>query len=347
MDDPFALRSQLPFGLLFLDQTPESALLLSPRQATLTVHVAYESTMAATDDLVQMFRQDDFATYGGMVTLPILTTVASGTAGGTAFVLDGETLRTSIDLRVGIARRFEVGLEIPVLSHQAGFLDSVIDSYHDRFNLPDGGRTGFADDRYSAGYVGDGQSLFFGRSPGAGLGDIVVSGRFALLSAGHHWPAIAAALSAKVPTGDADRLRGSGAVDYGTSLQISRSFGRSTLHAGLGYTVPGDWELAPGLPLKNPRSQYGTYVFAATRDTSFLLQMLRTRNPFPHRTGSDLGRVSWEVAVGLRHRLPRALFLEWALIENVDPLYNAPDVGAFFALAHRREPRSATETTGR
>ncbi len=347
MDDPFALRSQLPFGLLFLDQTPESALLLPPRQASFTVHVAYESTMVATDDLVQLFQQDDFATYEGKVTLPILRTVASGTPGRTAFVMDGETLRTSINLRVGVARHFEVGVEIPLLSHHAGFLDSVIDVYHDRFNLPDGGRAGFADDRFSAAYVGDGQTLFFDRSPGTGLGDIVLSGRVALLRAGGRRPAIAATLSAKVPTGDADRLRGSGAADYGASLQISRSFGRSTLHAGLGYAVPGDWELAPGLPLKDPRSQYGTYVFTVTRDTSFVLQTLRTRNPFPHRTGSDLGRVSWEVAIGLRHRLPRGLFLEWALVENVDPLYNAPDVGAFFAVAHRPAPPSTANGTGR
>ena len=39
-----------------------------------------------------------------------------------------------------------------------------------------------------------------------------------------------------------------------------------------------------------------------------------------------------EVAVGFRRRLPRGIDLEWSVIENIDPFYNTPDIGAFLGL---------------
>ncbi len=336
-DDPFPVRTQLPFDLLFLDQTPRSARILAARRTRLIVHGTYESTFVTNDALVTLFRQDHFNRFQGRVTLPILEAVAAGTPGGTAFIMDGETLRTVLDFGMGVGPRSEIGAEIPLLLHTSGFLDSTIDSYHAALGLPDGGRPAFAGNRYLAGYVGDGEEFFFDHPPGGvRLGDVVLTGRTAVVKGREHSPDVAAGLSVKLPTGDPHRLDGSGRADYGLSLHVSRRFGRSSLHAGFQVTRLGGWSLAPAVPLLSPRSQFGAYSFAATPRSTLVVQILRSSGPFHFRSGSDLGRVALEIAAGFRHRAPRGFFIEWAVLENLDSYYNTPDVGTFVGLTFPR-----------
>jgi Protein of unknown function (DUF3187) len=82
---------------------------------------------------------------------------------------------------------------------------------------------------------------------------------------------------------------------------------------------------------------YAAYAFAATPDTSLIAQILRSAGPFPYRSGNDLGRVSMGISAGFRHRLPRGFAFEWSFIENLEPLYNTPDVGAFIGLSFRTD----------
>jgi hypothetical protein len=67
--------------------------------------------------------------------------------------LDGETSRIEFRYRLGIGEKMELGIELPYVRHQAGGLDSVIDSWHDIFGLPSRHRPGRAHDildfRYS------------------------------------------------------------------------------------------------------------------------------------------------------------------------------------------------------
>jgi len=346
IDDPFPLRNQLPFNLLWLDQTPRGATLPGPRETRLTIHVAYENTLVATDSLVSLFREDDFATFDGRVTRPVLEGIAAGTPGGTAFFLDGETLRTSIDARFGISRRFEAGIEVPLLLHSGGLFDGTIDGYHDRFGFPDGGRPVFARDRFVAGYVGDGASVFIEGPPGGvGLGDVVLSGRLALSDPATRATAIALALELKLPTGDPDRLEGSGSLDYGASLQMSRAFGRHTLHAGYGYAAHGEWDLAPSLPVIASRSLYGAWAIRLTPRSALIAQVLRSTGSFPFRPGNDLGRLAHEIALGIRHRTARGPHLEAALIENLSRSLNTPDIGIFVGVGLPLRGRTGPSTS--
>ena len=338
-DDPLPVRSQLPFKLLFLDPAPAAAALEPPGEARLALHATYENTMVASDVLVRLYDQTGPATYNGQVTLPILESVAAGQPSGTAYILDGETLRTVLDARLGISRRIEIGIEVPFLSHRRGFMDRPIDTFHHHFRLPDGGRTGFAYDEFRAGYIGNGETVYFDEPPGGfRLGDIVVSVAGMLVRQRGRIPAVSASLSAKLPTGGFRQLSGSGSADYGGALRISKSWRRSTLHAGSAYNVIGAWRLAPGVPLRNSRSLYASVAFAATPRFHLVAQALRTSGPFPYRSGNDLGRVAMEFAAGFRLRLPGGAALEWAVVENLEPYYNTPDVGSFIGVRWLTSP---------
>jgi hypothetical protein len=335
LDDPLPVRDTFPFKLLFLDQPPAGAGLEPARQARFTVNASYVNTMVATDDLIQIYKRNGQA-YDGQVTLDILKLVAEAQPSRTAFILDAETLRTTLQARVGITKRLEVGVEVPFLSQGRGFMDPIIDSFHERFHLPDGGRTGFAHNQFRAGYIGNGETVYLDRAPsGFRLGDIVLSGTGALLVERGRSPALSATLSAKLPSGDYRTLDSSGSRDYGATLRVSKRWGRSTAHAGYSYNVVGEWRLIPELPLHNSRSLFAAYAFSATPSTSIIVQTLRTTGPFPFRSGNDLAKVAMELAAGFRHRLPRGLQVEWSFIENLDPFYNTPDVGTFLGMSYR------------
>jgi hypothetical protein len=331
MDEPLPVRSQLPFHLLFLDQPPASASILPRGAARIQIGAAYENTLAATDDLIRVLRADATDMYEGRATPDLLASVAAGTPGGTAFVLDGETLRATVRASWGAAPWLELGAEVPFLRHGAGMMDSAIDWYHDRFNFPDGGRPAFRRDLYQAGYVGDGEAFLLTRG-GSGIGDIVVSAKARLLGAHGAEPWLSGSIAYKLPTGDPDRLMGSGSADVGAALHLSRRAGRARWHGGYAWTAPGDWDLAPGLPIRNTRSAFAALVFAPGPRTALAIQVLRSSGPFPYRSGSDLGRATMEIAAGVRRRLPGGLLLEAAILENLNRDYNAPDFGFFLGV---------------
>jgi len=334
-DDPLPIRSQLPFKLLFLEPAPASAGIEPDREARFALHATYENTLVASDAVVNEFDRNG-AAYDGRVTLPTLTSIAAGQPSGTAYVLDGETLRTVLDARLGIAPRLELGVEVPFLSPGRGFMDRPIDSFHEHLHLPDGGRTGFAQNEFRAGYIGDGQTVYLDEPPGGfRLGDIVLSVAGAIVRPRGRMPAVSAALSAKLPTGAFRNLAGSGSTDYGLALRLSRKWKRSTLHLGSAWNHVGEWKLAPGLPLHASRSLYASYAFAADPRIHLIAQAIRTSGPFPFRFGNDLGRVAMEVSAGFRYHLPGGLDLEWAVIENLEPYYNTPDVGMFLGVRFR------------
>ena len=345
LDDPLPIRDPFPLKLLFLDQPPSGAALQAPLRARLSINASYVNTMVATEDLVELYNRDP--SYRGIVTLGVLQMVANAQPSRTAFIFDGETMRTTLQARVGITQRFELGVDAPFLSQYRGFMDPYIDEFHHRLGLPDGGRTGFAHDEFRAGYVGDGATVYFDQAPGGmRLGDIVLSAAGALLVEDRRSPAMSLLLSAKLPTGDYHTLDGSGSLDYGGTLRLSKRWGRSTAHAGFSFNSVGEWRLAPALGLHNSRSLFGAYVFSATPNTCLILQAVRTAGPFPFRSGNDLGKVAMEVDGGFRHRMARGLELEWSFIENIDPYYNTPDIGVFLGLNYHTGGAAAS-TGGR
>jgi hypothetical protein len=344
-DHPFPKRNQLPLNLLFLDQTPRSALLLAPRAIRLSLFISHESTLVGDHDLHTLFADDDFATLGGLVSETILANVAA--AGGTSYFIDGETTRMVLEGTFGIGPRVEIGADIPLLLHSAGRFDAAIDRYHERFGFADGGRPNFVRYRFVGGYVGDGESVFVDGSPGGvGLGDIVLGARTALLEARGRRPALSAGLSLKLATGDAGRLEGSGHSDYGLGLQLSEWIGRSTIHCGYSYTFSGGWALAPGLPMVDLRSLFAAYAFNWTPRRVLIAQVLRSSGAFPYRAGGDLGTTATEMSIGMRHLLARGDSLEWGLIESLSPDQNTTDVGLFFGLSFMKPGGGTGSRTG-
>jgi hypothetical protein len=343
LDEPFPVRNQLPLGLPFLEEPPRSAFLLASGIGEVRLTLAYETTLNASDSLVDLYREDDFETYDGLVTQEILEGVAAGSASDTAYYLDGETLRAVLEGRLGVHDRLEIGLEVPLLLHTGGFLDSPIDSYHAWFGFPDGGRNAFARDQYVVGYTDAGRTVFLEDSPpGVRLGDLVVSGRAGLLRGRTGRSALAASFAAKLPTGSIERFDGSGHADFALGLQASWRLDRATVHAGGGYSRLGTWSLEPGFEMGDRGSLFLTWAYRATPRSGIVVQLLGGAGPFPRHDDGSLGRPALEIAAGMRHAGGSAWTVDWALLENLTRDLNVPDFGLFFGVTRRFAWRKGT-----
>jgi hypothetical protein len=143
---------------------------------------------------------------------------------------DHETERVSFLYSRGIGEGLEASVEVPILSRGGGIMDPIIHWWHHTILSPQ--------ERVR-------DSLPFGRSfvriPGVGdfgsatgLGDVSVFVRKRLS------PRVNVGVAAKLPTGDANQLLGSGAFDIGASVEYrTRFLSKFQFDASVGFVVQG------------------------------------------------------------------------------------------------------------
>jgi hypothetical protein len=70
---------------------------------------------------------------------------------------DGETQAQTLSVQVPLAPRWQLQVDLPLRRHSAGFLDPVINDWHNFFGLPDGGRNSVANGQFGYQIVGEQQ----------------------------------------------------------------------------------------------------------------------------------------------------------------------------------------------
>ena len=161
---------------------------------------------------------------------------------------DGETLRFAAELRYGLARNWDLQLEVPWLEQSGGHLDSVIDDWHDLWGMSDGGRSNAPRNQLEYQYASAAGRGFLLDDDSSGLGDISLSLNYALFR--EEDAAVAVALGYKFGTGDEDDFLGSGGDDIFALVRFSGAH-LSDLplqwHGQLGYLYAGDSDLLSGM----------------------------------------------------------------------------------------------------
>lgn len=137
-------------------------------------------------------------------------------AGTEQLIVDAETREARVTIGRSWQNGFAAQLQIPYRYTGGGILDSAIDSWHDIFGLPEGTRARSPKDRLRIAYASGNTVFFDERSPQSGLGDISLD--FGRSLSATPATAVAAWLSIKLPSGDADRFTGSGATDVSLAI---------------------------------------------------------------------------------------------------------------------------------
>jgi hypothetical protein len=147
----------------------------------------------------------------------------------------------------GITANWQVGIEVPLLAHRKGWMDGLIENWHDIFGFSNSDRDEWSRNglvyRYES---ADGKQVLVNRGED-GIGDLVLSLSHALYTDADSGGRLALHGSLKLPTGDADALLGSGAVDvaFWLSGEGQRIFWQwpLTIYGQAGLLLKGEADL--------------------------------------------------------------------------------------------------------
>lgn len=222
-------------------------------------------------------------------------------------LLDGETYRFIYCLRRGVNENFEIGLELPFVMHRQGFLDSFIIGWHDTFGFPQGGRDRAPRKRLVYNYQKNGQTFLLLDQESAGFGDLRLTS--AWRPKGLEKKALALRASLKFPTGDENRLHGSGSTDFALWLNGSEAFRQDSLvlfgavgtllmsdgevltdqqRNVVGFaTLGGGWRALPWLAFKTQVDAHSPIYHSDLRELSGSMQ-LSVGGTLKLKSGSEL-----------------------------------------------------------
>lgn len=244
--------------------------------------------------------------------------------GDDVLILDGETWRNGLDVRVPFGERWFAGAEVSYYKLSGGVLDDVVDGWHSAFGLPDGGRNNRGEGELVF-QIADAGGVFYDLDSRAhGWGDAQVSvgrtlgrdARFVVTG------------TVKLPTGDERMLAGSGAADWAVTLLANGERELAGRPAGgywgVGVVAPGNAELI--------RFGHNGLVPIAVVGGGWRLlprvgfrAQLDVHGPFYRTELEELGQASAQATLGGWVELGEATRLEFAVNEDLH-VSTSPDV---------------------
>lgn len=226
-------------------------------------------------------------------------------------IIDAESQVVNISLRRRFGERFEFGIDVPWVRHSEGYLDSLIYNFHDAVGLPNSNRDG-PDDQFRLLFEQQGEVLFDTDVPTSGIGDVQISAAMSLGKA-----TLRAGI--KAPTGDPDKLTGSGAADLSLGIYGGSStmlFDRELTWSGfIGVLALGDGDIMP--ELQRSAVPYGGAALRWQATPRFALAtQLYVQGPYFEAELDELGGNTFQLAFGADFRLKRSL-LRFAIVEDI------------------------------
>ena len=273
-------------------------------------------------------------TAAGTSDLRLVVDVANSFSGGSnareRLSLVGETTRTLLVLRRGLAERWEVGLDLPYVAHHAGHFNDLIDGFHDLTGLASDDRQ-HADDVLNYSYSRSGGEAIAVTEADSGWGDVVLTLAYQLLAESAERPrSLALRFGLKLPTGDSDALLGSGSTDLSLRLTGSDRASLAPWNVSL-FGALGVLGLTSGEVLADQQRHWAGFGNAGLAWTplEWLALKLQFDAHSPLYEDSDLRELSaWatQLTGGVSCRLPGRFFFDFGIAENVFT-ETSPDVG--------------------
>ena len=230
---------------------------------------------------------------------------------GERLIIDAESQVLNLSIRRRFGERFEFGIDVPWVRHSGGRMDSVIFNFHDLVGLSNSSRDG-PDDQYHLLFEQRGTVLFDTDVPTSGISDVQVTAAMDLGKA-----TLRAGI--KLPTGDPDKLTGSGAADVSLGLHGGSTtllFKRELAYSGfLGVLVLGDGDIMPSLQRSAVPYAGAALRWQATRKIALATQ-LYVQGPYFDAELDELGGNTFQLSFGADFRL-RGSFLRLAIVEDI------------------------------
>lgn len=240
--------------------------------------------------------------------------------GNEDLLIDGEVSRLELgfQLKTESLRWLDgISVAIPYYRHNEGSMDSLIDGWHDLTGLPEGDRPKRPNDAFEYRYVRNGQTLVAITEPQSGVGDAVVAfhkDRFSL--------------AAKLPTGDEQKLTGSGGAEV--ALAYRKPLPEAGF-SGFGSSVGATYIFDDKVLSQQSRSSTASAAIMAAVAIANRSNLFITANWQTAWYDSDidaLGSLSGNIGIGAYGELASGY---WSVRITEDwPTETAPDFGLAF-----------------
>jgi hypothetical protein len=247
--------------------------------------------------------------------------------------IDGETHRYSLLVNYGLRDNLQLGFEIPYVKHSGGFLDDFIYEWHDFFGQPQNGREKDESDEIQFNYQNSDSDEFGIDSTESGIGDVRLNAAY--LRPLENNRTLIYSAEVKLPTGDFDKLTGSGGTDVSVGVTINdpHSLAKSnvTLFAGLAAIYLGDIDS----DLSNDQYNFAMVARAgmgwqALKKLQLKLQ-LDGHTPLYDSDLEEIGDPTLQIVIGGSFLFTEDVYLDLAITEDLI-VETAPDVGFILAL---------------
>lgn len=136
--------------------------------------------------------------------------------------VDAETYQLDLLLDYGIYKNWMIRIHLPFITNEEGFMDSMIENYHDTLGLPEGKRPLHPRDVIRIQYQLNGANILNIREQQSGIGDISIQTGYQTQKENNfnlsYWASL------KLPTGSAEKLTGSDNTDIALWLATDKRF---------------------------------------------------------------------------------------------------------------------------
>lgn len=141
--------------------------------------------------------------------------------------IDYEAYRFNLSYQYGLNDDWNMKLDIPLIHQSGGIFDSAIDNWHEFWGMPRGNRPFVEHDQYDIQYEYQSQSIINLDEKSTSLGDMQIAIARSIIEGDN--TAMSAWMSLKLPTGDEDKMTGSGATDLSAWLALNQQLSDSWL----------------------------------------------------------------------------------------------------------------------
>ncbi len=237
--------------------------------------------------------------------------------------VDGEHRTLAVGYRRGLTPRVTLGARVPLRWRGAGVLDHVIDAWHDFSGLPDNDRGLYPQDQFVMEARGRSGELRVDDDPGAGLGNVELSGLWAWRRP-ERGLAISLAGRAELPTAT-HPFDGAGA-GFGLQALVAHPLGRTVdVFSGVGATAFTS-ERQAGLDYSRWRAHgFVTLEWRPGRTISILLEMSAASRLIDNV--ADYPGLQMYFRMGAKLDLGRRWRIEGGFVEGVSSIQSTTDFG--------------------
>lgn len=210
-----------------------------------------------------------------------------------------EVTELNLRLKKTVKDFLEIGIDIPLVSFNSGFMDGFLNSYHDAFGFPDYGKSNRSDNEFLYELRRNEIIILEGNGGSLNIGDIRLSLKKPIL---YNDPAISIKGYLEFPAGNAKDSYGNGSIDAGIAILFDKKLGEKVkTYFNIGAVFPGDLKGHETIDLREYIYGGAGVEASLLNNLSLLGQVFIQGSPYPTTEISAVDRTAVLLSLGGRY----------------------------------------------